>query len=119
MKALLIVAKILGFIVVFFFLVLVISQFVASIQHPEQAKEISYLNYAFYILVLLASFAYFLAWRHEGLGGLIMTLCAIAISSLSEWELGLPFFIVGQLFVLYWYLLKIKPSPSTTTIIRE
>lgn len=116
MKVLLILARTLGFIVVFFFLVLVVNQIIMSIQQANQSVGINFKEILFYILVFFASFSYFLAWRHEGLGGLFMTLSAIAISSLSDWELGFPFFIVGQIFVLFWILVKMK-SPLTHTVI--
>lgn len=106
MKALLIVSRAIGFIVVFFFLVLVISGIVSEIQTHGNLEGVNRRYIAFFVLVIIASFAYFLAWRHEGLGGLIMTIAAIIITYFNDWRMGIPFFIVGQLFVLYWFILK-------------
>jgi len=106
MKVLLISARAIGFIIVFIFLVLVVAQIVMAFQDAEVAAGIKKRDYFTFALVFIAAFSYFLSWRHEGLGGLIMVLAGLGISALSNWRFGIPFFVVGQLFVLYWYLLK-------------
>lgn len=108
MKALLFISRGLGFILVFFFLVLVISGVVSEYQTYGSLDNLRMRHIAFFSLVMIASFAYFLAWRHEGLGGLIMTIAALVITYFNDWKMGVPFFVVGQLFVLYWFIRKNK-----------
>ena len=106
MKILLISNRIEGFLVSFFFLFLSIVRIVDLLSNGGQFADLSFEIIAFFLLSFIASTAYVLSWRYEGLGGLIMTICGLVISAISEWKLGLPFFVVGQLFVLYWFLLK-------------
>jgi hypothetical protein len=113
MKALLFSSRAIGFIIVFIFLVLVIAQIVMAIQDPESTSNLNKRDYISFALVFIASFAYFLSWRHEGLGGLIMVLSGLGISAVANWKYGIPFFVVGQLFVLYWYQLKSAKSKTS------
>lgn len=106
MKVLLIFIRIFGFIVSFVFLFLVVANIINAYVAPEELESNIWMNYSFFTIVFVASFAYFLAWRHEGLGGVILTICGVIISFLSDWKLGIPFFTVGQLFVFYWVLKK-------------
>lgn len=115
MKIVLILSRALGFIVVFISLVLLIGYAVSYYQGTLEIESIKPTDYIFTSLVFIASFFYFLAWRHEGLGGLIITLVGIAISTISDWRFGLPFFIIGQLFVLYWFLLKKEKRTITNS----
>jgi hypothetical protein len=108
MKALLFISRGLGFVFVFFFLVLVISGVVSEYQTYGSLDNLRMRHIAFFSLVMIASFAYFLAWRHEGIGGLIMTIAALVITYFNDWKMGVPFFVVGQLFVLYWFIRKSK-----------
>lgn len=106
MKLLLILSRVLGFILVFISLVIMIGYLVSYFQGSLDIDSIKVSDYGIICLIFFGSFSYFLAWRHEGLGGLLLTLIGVSISTLSDWRFGLPFFIVGQLFVLYWFLLK-------------
>jgi hypothetical protein len=108
MKAFLYTSRIIGFLLIFIFLVFSIGEIVVEIQTKGNIDQISKKHFFFYAMIFLASFGYFLAWRHEGFGGLIITLCAIALSTFTTWKIALPFFILGQLFVLYWFLSKRK-----------
>lgn len=108
MKALLISARSIGFIIVFIYLVLVIAQIVMAFQDPDSARSISSRDYISFALVFISAFSYFLSWRHEGLGGLVMVLSGLGISAVANWKFGIPFFVVGQLFVLYWFIFKNK-----------
>lgn len=112
MKVLLISLRSAGFLIVFIFLVLVVAQIVMAIQDPEAASYLSKRDYISFVFVFIGSFAYFLSWRHEGLGGLLMVLSGLGISAVANWKFGIPFFVVGQLYVLYWYLLKNSKSQS-------
>ena len=113
MKILLISTRIEGFIVSFLFLFMAVARLVASILHPNPSIEIDFDVYVFFSLSFVATIAYVMAWRHEGLGGLVLTFCGIGISYVEDWRLGLPFFIVGQLFVLYWFVMRSKSSSNT------
>lgn len=104
MKILLIISRILGFIVAFFFLFIATSELLVTIRNSSMAESIVWKDYIFFEIVFIASMAYVLSWRHEGLGGLVMTLSGVAISYFNDWKLGLPYFIVGQFYVLYWFL---------------
>lgn len=106
MKVVLILSRVLGFILVFVSLVILIGYIVSYYQGTFEIDSVKTSDYGLISLVFLAAFSYFLAWRHEGLGGLILTFCGILISTFSDWRFGLPFFVLGQLFVLYWFLLK-------------
>ena len=106
MKVVLVLSRLLGFIIIFLSLVILIGYLVSYYQRTFEIDSFKISDYALIAFVFIAAFSYFLAWRHEGLGGLILTLSGIIISFLSDWRFGLPFFIVGQLFVYYWFLLK-------------
>lgn len=106
MKILLIIIRVFGFLVSFVFLFLVVANIINALINPDDIANNIWMDYTFYAVVFIASIAYFLAWKHEGFGGLILTFCGIAVSFLSDWKLGIPFFTVGQLFVLYWVLKK-------------
>lgn len=108
MKIVLILSRVLGFIVVFISLVILIGYVVSYLQGNIEIESVKIKDYVLISIVFIAAFSYFLAWRHEGLGGLVLTLSGIVISTISDWRFGLPFFISGQLFVLYWFLLKKK-----------
>ena len=105
--------------VAFLFLFIATSEIVVNIRNSAMTEAIIWKDYIFFEIVFVASIAYVLSWRHEGLGGLIMTLSGVAISYFSDWKLGLPYFIVGQFYVLYWFLKtsgnKIKKPVKTNS----
>ena len=115
MKVILIISRAIGFAVIFFFLFLTISELVSALQQEDFVLTFSWKLITYYFIIIMSAMSYFLAWRHEGFGGLFLTICGVALSFVSDWRLGLPIFIVGQLFVLYWYLWKarrVKPRPK-------
>jgi hypothetical protein len=112
MKVLLIVSRVLGVIVAFFFLFIATSEIIDKALQGELIKGFNLKDYLFFEIVFVSSIAYVLSWRHEGLGGLIMTICGVAISYFSDWKLGVPFFIIGQLYVLYWFLLTSRKKKT-------
>jgi hypothetical protein len=85
-----------------------------AFQDPDGVSVIKKGDYFTFALVFIVAFSYFLSWRHEGLGGLIMVLVGLGISAIANWRFGIPFFVVGQLFVLYWYLLKSAKTKTST-----
>lgn len=108
MKILLISTRIEGFLVSFLFLFIAVARIVDVLLHPSSRLEFDFDVYGFFAISFIAAIAYVLSWRHEGLGGLVLTLCGILLSAIDDWHIGIPFFIVGQLYVLYWFLINKK-----------
>ena len=108
MKIFLISTRIEGFLVSFLFLFFAVAGIVDVILHPSPTLEFEFDVYGFFAISFIAAIAYVLSWRHEGLGGLVLTLSGIFLSAIDDWRMGIPFFIVGQLYVFYWFLKNSK-----------
>ena len=100
-RLLLYFSRTLGFILVFLYLFFAVALLADSIMYPS--SEHSFDLYLF-ILILTLTFSYFLAWRHEGMGGLLMTILGIILNFYSDWQVAVPVFLCGQIFVLIWFL---------------
>jgi ABC-type Fe3+ transport system permease subunit len=114
------VARILGLIVIVFFLVFLIGDAVDSIQ---QGYEFDAESLFIILPIVLALAGYILSWWHKVIGGSLLILVSIIFGILVAWGaqrhqgptsdyhalagwliLGLPFLVVGGLFLISAYL---------------
>jgi hypothetical protein len=120
------VARIIGLIILVFLLMILIGETVTSVQDKNFKFDVESL----YIIIptIIALTAYILSWWHKTLGGFLLILVSITfgvLPSISAWQhqaswsvlhalqgwliLGLPFLIVGILFLISAYIYR-KPS---------
>ena len=105
------IARILGVLFIAFFLLMFIGEELSSNQetNPIAARELIGLVFVFVYFVGLI-----LAWKWEGLGGIIAAIGLIAFAILIPNALILAFVMAvpAILFLICWFLSRSKPEPE-------